>query len=225
MARPMWASLLLLVLAAAHGSSSIGDDLAFVQHSVATRVQGEADAATESVDEAELEEEEDEDEEEDEEEEEDTEEESEGVFLMNYRLTDEAVTQHSAFQVGDSAEINVARCLKGGAWASCKVTGTGSVPGTFDIHIPANPEGHKDVRNIPAKALRHDAETAFEGRVGEMAEVNVAKCLEGGSWSTCKITGLGSQAGTYNVEVADGDGRQGHQTLRDVPLKALRPKL
>mmetsp|Transcript_31764 Transcript_31764/g.73735 ORF Transcript_31764/g.73735 Transcript_31764/m.73735 type:complete len:214 (-) Transcript_31764:135-776(-) len=207
-----WASLLLLGLATVEGSSSTGDSLAFIQQSVGSHLQGAADEAGNSG-EAAFDEEEDEDVEGLEESD------SDGVYYLHFRLAD---GETSAFEVGASAEVNVARCLKGGAWATCKITGAGSVPGTFDISIPANPVGHQDMRSIPARALRNDGGAPFGGQVGDMASVNVARCLEGGSWSDCKITGIGSQQGTYNVEVLDGGERQ---HLKDVPLKALRKKV
>jgi len=142
------------------------------------------------------------------------------AYQLKFRLSDAESGQQASeavFQAGERAEVNVVNCLGTGTSAQCVITGTGNVPGTYNIRIPANPEGYQEISNIPHEALKN----ANSLEAGQEAEVQVSRCLDGGSWAPCTISGPGNQPGTYNVMVADGHTAS-WQDIPDVPVRALR---
>jgi len=58
------------------------------------------------------------------------------------------------FQVGEQLELQIQKGQYAGNWVPCQVTGQGSAPHTYNVHIPSAPQGKQDFVDIPSAQLR-----------------------------------------------------------------------
>jgi len=131
--------------------------------------------------------------------------------------------RHPPVQVGQNVEVWALAGKRAGSWLRCNVTGEGTDPNTYDLHVSV--PGGDILRNVPAHEVRHLAEEAPEltlivkYEVGDLAEIFIDEGPSAGSWLRCNITGIASAPDRYHIHVLVPDGPH----LQNIVGHVLRP--